>query len=164
MDQSGTLEPQKPVQTSRLLLRAMVACLAVLTLGGIATYAWFFMIRPCEPGAVEKASALLVRQRDRYDHSYQFATSASADAIVRPVAELQQILMDTKQVRVPVCMQTAKDELINYMGTVIRAFVAYGAHETDAAVRALLAQSEVHYGNFTSELEAVNACAPVCMP
>lgn len=127
-------------------------------------YLWYSLARPCDVSAVEKASALLIRQRDRYDHSYQFAASASADAIVRPVAELQQILMDTQEVVVPVCMQTAKDELIEYMGVVIRAFVAYGAQEADAAVRELIEQSEAHYDNFAVELDAVNKCAPFCLP
>jgi hypothetical protein len=164
MDHSIQLEPQEPAQTSRRLLRAVAAFFAVLMIAAFGVYAWHALVRPCDVGAVEKASALLVRQRDRYDHSYQFATSASADAIVRPVAELQQILMDTQDVVVPACMQTAKVELINYMGTVIRAFVAYGAQEADMAVRELIDQSETHYDNFASELEAVNKCAPFCLP
>jgi hypothetical protein len=114
--------------------------------------------------AVKEASARLVRQRDSYDHTYQFATSASRDAVVRPVAELQQILMDTQDVAVPACMNLAKAELIDYMGTVIRAFQAFGAQETDAIVRDLIDASEKHYDNFTAELDAVNACTPFCIP
>jgi hypothetical protein len=114
--------------------------------------------------AVKDASARLVRQRDSNDHTYQFATSASRDALVRPVAELQQILMDTQDVVVPACMKPAKTELIDYMGTVIHAFQAFGTQETDAAVRDLINASERHYDNFTAELEAINACAPFCIP
>jgi hypothetical protein len=61
-------------------------------------------------------------------------------------------------------MQTAKDKLINYIGTVIRAFLAYGAQETDTTVRGILNESEMHYDNFTAELEAVNKCTPLCIP
>ena len=160
MDHLIRPQPHKLAQTSRRLLRVMAAFFAA----AIGVYAWYALARPCDVSAVEKASALLIRQRDRYDHSYQFATSASADAIVRPVAELQQILMDTQEVVVPVCMQTAKDELIEYMSIVIRAFVAYGAQEADAAVRELIEQSEVNYDNFAVELDAVHKCAPFCLP
>jgi hypothetical protein len=113
---------------------------------------------------VKDASARLIRQRNSYDHAYQFATGASRTAVVRPVAELQQILMDTQDVPVPACMRTAKAELINYMGTVIRAFLAYGAEESDATVRGLIDQSEAYYDNFNTELEAVDECAPFCIP
>ena len=122
------------------------------------------LIRACDVGAVEEISAILLRQKDRYDHSYQFAASASQDAIVRPVAELQQILMDTQDVVVPACMEAAKTELVSYMGTVIRAFAAYGALETNTTVRELIDQSETHYDNFKKELNAVNECAPFCIP
>ena len=142
----------------------MVALFALFTVAAIGLYAWYGITRPCDVQAVQRASALLVRQRDHYDHSYQFATSASADAIVRPVAELQQILMDTREVVVPACMQTAKAELINYMGSVIRAFIAFGAQDADVVIRELINQSEEHYRNFTFELEAVNKCAPFCLP
>lgn len=135
-----------------------------LLAAGIGTYTWYTLIRPCDVNFVEKASISLIRQRDRYDHSYQFATSASADAIVRPVAELQQILMDTQEVVVPACMHSSKEELLSYMGTVISAFDAYGAQESDSTVRELIVQSEVHYDNFAAQLEAVNNCAPFCLP
>lgn len=133
-------------------------------IAGVSIYWWYDLARSCDVRAVEKASTRLLRQRDRYDHSYQFATSAARDAIVRPVAELQLILMDTKQVAVPGCMQTTKKELIEYMRTVIHAFQAYGAHEADAAVREFLDQSDAHYDNFAQELESVNQCAPFCFP
>jgi hypothetical protein len=112
---------------------------------------------------VNQASAFLVRQRDSFDHSYQFATSATQEAIVRPVAELQQILMDTLEYSVPDCMRTGKNELIRYMGAVVRAFLAYGAQEPETTIRNWLDQSGEHYENFSMELEAVNRCAPLCI-
>ncbi|MEO7841161.1 MAG: hypothetical protein ABIU06_17610, partial [Anaerolineales bacterium] len=61
-------------------------------------------------------------------------------------------------------MQTAKNELINYMGTVISAFEAFRAGEADSSVLGLIKQSDVQYMNFRAELKAVNKCAPFCLP
>jgi hypothetical protein len=61
-------------------------------------------------------------------------------------------------------MRTAKNELIDYMGTVIRAFQAFGAQEADSTVRDLIDQSEMHYDDFKMELDAVRECAPFCIP
>jgi hypothetical protein len=142
-------------------LLSALAAVVITAVGG--AYSWR-IVRSCEVNAVEQAAILLIRQRDRYDHSYQFAASASQSAIVRPVAELQQILMDTQEVAVPGCIRAAKHELINYMGTVIRAFGAFGAQEADSTVRDLIDQSEMHYDNFATEVETARACAPFCFP
>jgi len=72
--------------------------------------------------------------------------------------------MDTQQIIVPACMQTAKNELMNYMGTVISAFQAFRAGEADATVLGLVKQSDAQYINFHAELKAVNECAPFCLP
>jgi len=48
------------------------------------------------------------------------------------------------------------------MDTVIRAFQAFGELEAETTIRGLKNQSETHYDNFTTELEAVNKCAPFC--
>jgi hypothetical protein len=159
--------PQSKIKSSRgdrprFLKLALVLLVFIAAASGM--YIWYFLVRPCDVRVVEESSILLLRQRDRYDHTYQFATSTSRDAIVRPVAELQQILMDTQEVTVPACMQTAKNELIDYMGTVIHAFQAFGAHEADSAVRDLIDQSEAHYDSFETEVEAVRECAPFCIP
>jgi hypothetical protein len=115
----------------------------------------------CELPAVERASFLLMHQLDRFDHSYQFATSAAPDKIVRPLAELQQILMDTQGVDVPGCLATAKEELLAYMGAVMKAFQAYQAQE-EGMVRELVGQSDIHYEEFHVEMEEVMECAPWC--
>lgn len=153
----------EPVQKSSRFLLPASALIVVLIVAAVGIYTWYYLHNTCEVNAVKDASALLVSQRNRYDHAYQFATSASRTSLVRPVLTLQQILMDTKEVVVPACMQTAKTELINYMGIVIRAFLAFGAGEADATIRDLITQSETHYDNFTTELEAVNKCAPFCI-
>ena len=73
----------------------------VLLAAAVGLYGLFFVRAACEVPAVERASFLLVHQMERFDHSYQFATSAAPDKIVRPLAELQQIMMDTQTVEVP---------------------------------------------------------------
>jgi hypothetical protein len=146
----------------RRVSRIQAVTLAVLFLAAAAVLGLFSVANACDVSAVEEASLFLQRQMERFDHSYQFATSATPDRIVRPVAELQQILMDTQQVEVPGCLQTAKEELIGYMGMVIRAFLAYGAQEPQAAIRELVGQSDRHYESFHVELEEVRACAPWC--
>jgi hypothetical protein len=60
-------------------------------------------------------------------------------------------------------MQTAKNELLNYMRTVIRAFQAFGAGEEDAMIRNLVNESNTYFDNFNTELEAVTKCAPFCI-
>ena len=147
-------------KSRRFLLPAMV--LTIVAAAGM--YVWYFVYRPCDVDVVERASTRLVTQLKWYDQAYQFAASASPTALVRPINTLQQILMDTQQITVPACMQTAKNELVNYMGTVIRAFLAYGAGEANAAVRDLIDQSAAYYGNFSTELDAVKECAPFCFP
>ncbi len=59
-------------------------------------------------------------------------------------------------------MRTAKNDLISYMNTVIRAFRAWGAGENDATIADLLTQSDNHYDKFYDELDAVKKCAPWC--
>lgn len=145
----------------RWLAGAGILFLVLTAAGG---YTWYYAETSCEVRAVERASTRLLQQLDSFDHSYQFAVTASRRAIVRPVEELQQIFMDTQQVKTPACMQTARGELLDYMGTVIRAFVAYGAEEPDSAVRSLINVSDTHYDKFRVELRAVNACAPFCIP
>ena len=152
------------MQRSSRIPRFVKAFLILFIAAAAGVSTWYFLSDPCDPETVREAGALLIRQRDRFDHSYQFATSASRDRVVRPVAELQQILMDTQGVRVPACMQQAKGELVDYMISVIRAFLAFGAEEPDGTIRDLLEQSDEYYLNFAEELEAVNECAPLCIP
>jgi hypothetical protein len=150
-------------KSSRFPVAAVVLILFIIVTA-IGSYTRNILYLSCDVETVRAAGALLVRQRDRFDHSYQFATSASRDAVVRPVAELQQILMDTQGLGVPACMRKARGELVDYMITVIRAFQAYGAQEPDGTIRDLLGQSDEYYFNFAEELEAVNECAPFCIP
>jgi hypothetical protein len=164
MDNPPHHETPEPVQKARRFLFPAGALLMLLIIAAVGTYSWFFLYKPCEVNAVQEASATLVSQLNFYDRVYQVATNASRTSLVRPVATLQQILMDTQQITVPVCMQTAKNELINYMGTVIRAFQSYAAGEPDVAILDLLKESDAQYANFKAEMDAINKCAPFCFP
>ena len=50
--------------------------------------------------------------------------------------------MDTRAVPVPVCMRTAKTELVDYMGTVIHAFQAYNGQGVRAVLYPLATADE----------------------
>ena len=158
------VETQNTMQKPGRFLWSASVLIVLMIVAAVGVYTRYYLPLSCDVNEVRDASAILVSQTKRYDDVYQVATNAFQDTLVLPVAVLQQILMDTKQVVVPGCMQTAKDALIDYMRTVIRAFDAYAAQEADATVRDLIARSNEHYGNFFAELDAVNKCAPLCLP
>ena len=128
------------------------------------TYTWYTVFRPCDVNAVRDASDFLTRQLKTYDHVYQVAVAASRTSPEHPVNLMKQIFMDTQQIIVPGCMQKAKNELLNYMGTVISAYQAFRAGEAHATVLGLVRQSDAQYMNFNAELKAVSKCAPFCLP
>ena len=164
MDNLARPKSQDNVQNLRRyrwLARTLIVFLMIATAG---TYIWYSVFRPCEVNAVRDASDFLVRQLKTYDRVYQVAVAASRTTPDHPVNLLKQIFMDTQQIVVPACMQTAKNELLNYMGTVISAFQAFRAGEADATVLVLVKQSDAQYINFHAELKAVSKCAPFCLP
>ena len=99
----------------------------------MGTFIWYFANPSCEVGVVQEASACLVTQRNTYDETYQLATTVSRNSLEHPVNTLKFILLDTPDVAVPACMQTAKAELLDSMRTVIPAF---------GAVRDLIGQAK----------------------
>lgn len=140
------------------------AVITLLILGGAGVYGWRFRFNPCELAAVEKASGFLDVQLRAYDHLYQFTTTVYQGGIDSPVSKMQQIFMDTQSVEVPTCMETAKEELLNYMATVIHAFRAFEAGEPSDMINDLVNQSNSHFDRYRSALEEVHACAPFCLP
>jgi hypothetical protein len=154
----------KPLQKSNRFLLLASALIVLFILAAVGVYTWFFVYNACEVDAVKEASTILGTQLTTYDGVFQVAVTASRTSPDHPVNTLKQIFMDTQEINVPACMGTAKNELINYMGTVISAFQAYRAGEADTKVRDLVQQSDVHYANFKAELKAVNECAPYCIP
>jgi hypothetical protein len=145
----------------RLIVGALIV---LLMLAAAGMYTRNYLQRSCEVNAVREASAFLISQQKTYDAQYQFTTTVSRSELAVPVSMLEQISIDTKDVAVPACIETAKDELLNYMGSVNGAFRAYMVAEKDPKISYLLSQSDKHYANFHTELEAVNKCAPFCPP
>lgn len=141
-------------------LAGFLIVLIILAPAGV--FAWRYLYNPCEVEAVKNAFDSLVIQSKMYDRVYQSAVDGDRTSLDYPVTVMQQTFMDTQTVVVPMCMQTAKGELLNYMETVIYAFRAFGAGEADDTVRDLVQQSNGHYHNFISEMEAVQECAPYC--
>ncbi|MEO8354574.1 MAG: hypothetical protein ABI621_01540 [Chloroflexota bacterium] len=164
MENPPPLETPQTIQKAKRFLLPASVLIVVLIIAAAGIYTWMYLYNPCEVSDVEDASAFLVSQLKTYDASYQFAATVYRVGLTRPVNDLQQIFMDTQAVAVPACMQTAKKELLHYMGAVISAFQAYMQEETEPKIRGLLNQSNTHYDNFTTELEAVKECAPFCAP
>lgn len=162
MDTSTPQGASSPPPRSRRYVWGVALGLVALLVAGTGAYRWYARYVPCEVSDVEESSIFLTTQLNSYDRVYQVAVSASRDSLDLPVVTMQQILVDTQQVPVPGCMQTAKLELISYMEVVIRAFRAWGAGESDRQIRDLLDQSLAHYGKFRRELKAVDECAPFC--
>jgi len=158
------IETQEPVRKSNRFLLLASALIVLLIVAAVGMYTWFFVYNSCEVDAVQEASTILVTQLKTYDGVFQVAATASRTSPDHPVNTLKQIFMDTQEISVPACMQTAKTELINYMETVISAFQAYRAGEADATILGLVKQSDAQYANFKAELKAVNKCAPYCFP
>ena len=163
MRNSALPETGATVQRSRRIPWVAGTLLVFFLVAGAGTYIWYNLQRSCEVQSVKEASALLLILTKRYDDVYQVATNAFPTSIDPPVLTLQQILMDTQEVPVPACLQTAKTELIDYMGAVIRALRAYAAQEANATIRDLITQANKHYGNFFTELDVVKECAPLCL-
>ena len=164
MENPAQLKLQDTMQKSRRIPWLASALIVLMIVVGAGTYTWYTLFRPCEVNTVKETSDFLVRQLKTYDHVYQVAVTASKTSPEHPVNLLKQIFMDTQQITVPACMQTAKSELINYMGTVISAFEAFRAGESDSTVLDLIKQSDAQYINFHAQLKAVNKCAPFCLP
>ncbi|HEX6035578.1 MAG TPA: hypothetical protein VFY83_14140 [Anaerolineales bacterium] len=141
----------------------LLAGLFTALIAGVSIYIWVEPFKPCEVQDVQQASAFLTSQLRAFDDLYQFTTTVYREGIDSPLYKLQQIYMNTKAVTVPNCMQNAKQELLDYMRTVIRAFQAFAAGQADATIRDFVNQSNKQYDNFKAELNAVNECAPWCI-
>jgi hypothetical protein len=138
------------------------ALIALLLIAAAGTYTWYAVRSSCEVAAVKEASTILTSQLSMYDRVYQVAVTASRNAPDHPVNTMKQVMMDTQEVTVPVCLRTAKAELVNYMGTVILAFDEYRAGKADEVVVNLIKKSDLQYSSYREEVRTVNDCAPYC--
>jgi len=163
MNNPHLLETQETMRKPNRFLLLASALTALIAVAVVGIFAWMHLFNSCDVDAVREASTFLVTQLRTYDSQYQFTTTVYRNGLNPPVRKLQQIFIDTQAVAVPACMQMAKDELLNYMRTVIQAFQAFAAGEEDATINDLVNQSNTYYDNFNTELEAVNKCAPFCI-
>jgi hypothetical protein len=150
MDNPVIPEAKEHVQKSPRFRWLLAGFLALMIAAAVSGYVLYSLRTSCEVNAVKQASTFLTTQLNLYDRVYQVATTASRTTPDHTVNTLKQIVMDT-----------AKGELIHYMGTVILAFEAYRAGEADAAVLDLIRRSEAQYANFKGEFKAVDECAPL---
>lgn len=148
-------------RSMRFLLPAGVV-MVLLIVAAVSAYTWFALYGPCTVNTVEAASTALTDQMNLFDAMYKSIPSLTPVALIGPVTQMQQILMDTKEVVVPGCLQVARNELISAMETVIRALLAVMASESETTITGLLENSTTHLDNFTAELELINKCAPFC--
>ncbi|MCI0552040.1 MAG: hypothetical protein L0287_13890 [Anaerolineae bacterium] len=162
MDNTHPIETQdSPDRWSRFLLAAGVV-MVLLIVAAVSAYSWFAVSGPCTVNTVQAASTSLIDQLNLFDSLYQSIPARTPIAIIGPVTEMQQILMDTKEVVVPACLQLARNELITAMETLIRALLAIMESKPEATVTGLVEKSTTHLDNFTAELELINKCAPFC--
>ena len=153
--------PQAPDRSMRLLLIVGVP-MVLLIVAAVGGYTWFALYGPCTVNSVETASNTLLGQLTQFDLVYQSIPSRTPVMIIGPMTQMQQILMDTKETAIPACMQTARNELITAMETLIRALLAIMESQPETTIQDLTEKSTSHLDNFTSELEIVNKCAPFC--
>ena len=162
MENSQSSETQRFPERWRRFLLAAGVLVVLLIVGAVGAYTWFAFYGPCTVNTVQTASTALLDQLYRFDAMYQSIPSQAPVVLIGPVTQMQQILMDTKEVVVPACLQIARNELITAMETLIRALLAVMASESEATVTDLTEKSTRHLDNFTNELELVNKCAPFC--
>lgn len=163
MDHRALVETHETVRKANPFRWLAGALIVLFMMAPVGIYAWRYLINPCEVDAVKEASTYLTTQLNFYDRVYQVAVTASRSAPDHPVLTLQQIFMDTQELSVPACMQRAKKELVNYMGTVILAFDAYRTGKAETVVVDLIKQSDAQYADFKAEVKSVNRCAPLCI-
>lgn len=152
---------QFPERWRRFLLAAGVL-MVLLIVVAVSTYTWFALYGPCQVNTVQTASTALMDQLLLFDSIYQSIPSLAPIAIIGPITQMQEILMETKEVVVPACMQVARNELIFAMEGLIRVLLAVMESKPEGTRTRLMEESTTHLNNFTAELEFVKRCAPFC--
>lgn len=145
----------------RLLFVAGIP-VVLLIVAAVSIYTWLYLYGPCGVKQVESASAELLAQMNQFAAAYQSAPAMVPVALIGPMTQMQQTLMETREVPVPACMQTARNELSASMEAAIRALLAIMESSPEATVTGLMDESSARLQNFVTELEAVNKCAPLC--
>src|SRR5262245_11591644 len=141
MENSDPLEEQHFPEKWRRFLWAAGVLMVLLIVAAVGIYIWFALYGPCTANTVERASAALTERLTQFDAIYQSISSLTPVAIIGPITQMEQILMDTKEVAVPACLQVARNELITAMEGLIRALLAVMESKSEATVTNLLEES-----------------------
>jgi hypothetical protein len=162
MEASQPPEPQPVPDRWTRLLWAGGAIMLLLILAAVSGYTWFALSGPCTVSTVETASNAMLDQLQLFDVIYQSTPSLTPVELFNPMTQLQQILIDTKKVVVPVCLLIAQNELITGMETLMRALLAVMESKPEATAAGLYEKSTAHFDNFKAELKWIDKCAPFC--
>ena len=162
MEDSQSSEPQRVPDRWTRLLWAGGAIMLFLILAAVSGYTWFALYGPCTVDTVETASNAMLDQLQRFDVIYQSIPSLTPLELFDPMTQLQQILIDTKNVVVPACLLIAQNELIIGMETLMRALLAVMESRPEATATGLFEKSTAHLDNFKAELKWIDRCAPFC--
>ena len=162
MENSDAVEVQYFPERWRRFLWAAGVLMVLLIVAAVSTYTWFALYGPCQVSTVQGASSALMEQLTLFDSIYESIPSLTPIAIFGPITQMEQILMATKEVAVPICMQVARNELISAMEGLIRALLAVMESKPEATRTHLMEESKTHLDNFTAELKFVKRCAPFC--
>ncbi|HET9909791.1 MAG TPA: hypothetical protein VFQ23_24295 [Anaerolineales bacterium] len=150
-----------PDRWSRLLWAGGIVML-LLIVAAVSGYTWIALYGPCSVNTVESASNSMLDQLELFDEMYQSIPTLSPLELFEPMTQLQQILIDTKKVVVPTCLQTAHLELTTAMESLMRALLAIMESKPESTSAGLFEKSNKHRDNFTAELEWINKCSPFC--
>ena len=163
MENPPPLEVQPMPKTRGRFTIVLGAVLVILVVAAVSVYTWFALDGPCSKENVKTASIALLEQANAFEAAFQSVASTTPIGMIGPVTQMEHILLDTRGVVVPACMQVAKNELATSMESEIRAFLAIMNGESQKHVKDLMQDSRTHIENFADEMEAVNKCAPFCL-
>ena len=159
------LQPSDPAlvpdRWSRLLWAGGIVLL-FLIVAAVSGYTWIALYGPCSLRSVKSASNTMLNHLELFDAAYQSIPSVTPVELFEPMTQLQQILIETKKVMVPVCLQTAHLELTTAMESLMRSLLAIMESKPESTSAGLLEKSNKHRDNFTAELEWINKCSPFC--
>jgi hypothetical protein len=162
METSTSIETKPGPGRANRLVYVIGIPAVILIVAAVGIYSWLYLYGPCGVKQVESASAALLAQMNKFAAGYQSAPSMNPVALVGPVMQMQQTLMETREIMVPACLQTARIELLAAMESAIRALLASMESKPEATVTGLMDDSSVRLANFVAELEMFRQCAPLC--
>lgn len=88
---------------------------------------------PCSPDNIDETLDPITAQAEEFDDAVQIAESSSRMTLAGPLADLQEIRRETRDVEVAECAQPALDALLAYMDAEIELLLAFATNdETDA--------------------------------